>query len=94
MASISASVVSRSRWLVGSSRISMWGLRYMAQARQSRHFCPPDIVCIFCFGRTSPPRPKLARYLRNSSACAFPLSPGYRSSIVCIGVPSGSSCSS
>ena len=32
-----ASVVSRSRWLVGSSRISRCGKRYIAAARHTRH---------------------------------------------------------
>ena len=76
------------------SKINRWGWRYIAAARQRRHFWPPDMVCIFCVGNSSPPNPKLARYRRITPLCALPWSPGYRSSIVFIGQESGSNCSS
>lgn len=42
MASARASMVSMSRWLVGSSRNSMWGFCHASQAKQTRHFWPSD----------------------------------------------------
>ena len=42
MASARASIVSRSRWLVGSSRNSMWGFCQASQAKHTRHFWPSD----------------------------------------------------
>mmetsp|Transcript_4820 Transcript_4820/g.16387 ORF Transcript_4820/g.16387 Transcript_4820/m.16387 type:complete len:166 (-) Transcript_4820:536-1033(-) len=91
---MSASVVSMSRWFVGSSSTSRCGRRYIAAARQTRHFCPPDKVWIFWCGKRSPPRPNLARWPRSTSSCWFEPSPGYRSRSSESGVPKGSSCSS
>ena len=41
-ASTSASRLSMSRWLVGSSRISICGASSVASSSESRAFCPPD----------------------------------------------------
>mmetsp|Transcript_77933 Transcript_77933/g.152485 ORF Transcript_77933/g.152485 Transcript_77933/m.152485 type:complete len:270 (+) Transcript_77933:321-1130(+) len=94
MASTSASVVSMSKWFVGSSRISKCGLRYMAAARHTRHFCPPDSVWIFCTGSTSPPNPNRAKWLRIDWVYWLEPLPGNFSSMVLSGVPRPSSCSS
>lgn len=42
IASAKASIVSISRWLVGSSRNSMWGFCQASQAKQTLHFWPSD----------------------------------------------------
>ena len=42
MASASASMVSISRWLVGSSSNRRWGLRNASHANITRHLCPSD----------------------------------------------------
>lgn len=41
-ASANASMVSISKWLVGSSRNSMWGFCQASQAKHTRHFWPSD----------------------------------------------------
>lgn len=41
-ASANASMVSISRWLVGSSRNNMWGFCQASQAKHTRHFWPSD----------------------------------------------------
>ncbi len=41
-ASASASMVSISKWLVGSSRNNMWGFCQASQAKHTRHFWPSD----------------------------------------------------
>ena len=41
-ASANASIVSISRWLVGSSRNNMWGFCQASQAKHTRHFWPSD----------------------------------------------------
>lgn len=57
MASASASMVSMSRWLVGSSRKSMWGFCQASQAKHTRHFCPSER---FLMGLTCPTHTWLA----------------------------------
>lgn len=42
MASPSASMVSISKWLVGSSRNNKWGFCQASQAKHTRHFWPSD----------------------------------------------------
>lgn len=42
IASARASIVSMSRWLVGSSRKSMWGFCQASHAKHTRHFCPSE----------------------------------------------------
>ena len=39
-------------------------LRYMAAARQTRHFCPPERVWMRWAGSVSPPRPNRPRWAR------------------------------
>mmetsp|Transcript_16595 Transcript_16595/g.40540 ORF Transcript_16595/g.40540 Transcript_16595/m.40540 type:complete len:160 (+) Transcript_16595:373-852(+) len=62
-----ASIVSMSRWLVGSSRSRMCGCRHASSANASLLFCPPDSVLIGRVAR-SPLSPKRPRYLRASSS--------------------------
>ncbi len=49
-ASTSASRLSMSRWLVGSSRISRCGASMVASSSDSRAFCPPDSRADHGFG--------------------------------------------
>lgn len=42
IASARASIVSMSKWLVGSSRKSMWGFCQASHAKHTRHFCPSE----------------------------------------------------
>mmetsp|Transcript_46634 Transcript_46634/g.148918 ORF Transcript_46634/g.148918 Transcript_46634/m.148918 type:complete len:197 (+) Transcript_46634:113-703(+) len=91
MAFTSASMVSMSKWLVGSSMISRCGFLYMAMARLTRNFCPPESVLMSWFGSTSPESPKCPRCWRIRSSCEFEPSPGKRSSASCSGRESPSS---
>lgn len=52
MASAKASIVSMSKWLVGSSRNSMWGFCHASQAKHTRHFWPSDkfLMGLTCVG--------------------------------------------
>mmetsp|Transcript_28339 Transcript_28339/g.72856 ORF Transcript_28339/g.72856 Transcript_28339/m.72856 type:complete len:209 (+) Transcript_28339:482-1108(+) len=47
-ASMSESMLSMSRWLVGSSRSSTCGLDHVALQNATRLFCPPDSVRMRC----------------------------------------------
>jgi hypothetical protein len=42
MASARESIVSMSKWLVGSSSSSMWGVRWLSQANTTRDLSPSD----------------------------------------------------
>jgi len=64
-ASIKASTVSRSKWLVGSSMMRRWGWRYTTMEKARRDFCPPESPPIFCKARL-PLRPREPRWLRIS----------------------------
>mmetsp|Transcript_3192 Transcript_3192/g.11555 ORF Transcript_3192/g.11555 Transcript_3192/m.11555 type:complete len:151 (-) Transcript_3192:1123-1575(-) len=66
---MSASMVSRSRWLVGSSRHTRCGFVHVICANATRLFCPPDSVPIFCSAR-SPLMPNLPRCDRTASRLA------------------------
>mmetsp|Transcript_73555 Transcript_73555/g.202047 ORF Transcript_73555/g.202047 Transcript_73555/m.202047 type:complete len:277 (-) Transcript_73555:634-1464(-) len=61
-----ASIVSRSRWLVGSSSSKMCGERHASSAKARRDFWPPERNLMGLSAR-SPERPKRPRYLRASS---------------------------
>mmetsp|Transcript_61432 Transcript_61432/g.164334 ORF Transcript_61432/g.164334 Transcript_61432/m.164334 type:complete len:155 (-) Transcript_61432:1070-1534(-) len=74
-----ASMVSMSRWLVGSSMISRCGFSHIARARLTRNFWPPESVLINWKGRTSPERPKCPKCCRIRSSCELDPSPGYLS---------------
>ena len=51
IASASASIVSISRWLVGSSSNRRWGLRNASHANITRHRCPSDkfLIAQICY---------------------------------------------
>mmetsp|Transcript_25421 Transcript_25421/g.79208 ORF Transcript_25421/g.79208 Transcript_25421/m.79208 type:complete len:223 (+) Transcript_25421:139-807(+) len=76
------SMVSRSRWLVGSSKSRMCGADQASSAKARRLFCPPLRFFTGCNAR-SPWRPKRPRYLRASSTVtslvpSFLMPPGPR----------------
>mmetsp|Transcript_2036 Transcript_2036/g.6501 ORF Transcript_2036/g.6501 Transcript_2036/m.6501 type:complete len:254 (-) Transcript_2036:379-1140(-) len=60
------SIVSRSRWFVGSSKSMMWGADQASSAKASRLFCPP-LRFFTGFSARSPWRPNRPRYFRASS---------------------------
>mmetsp|Transcript_10655 Transcript_10655/g.38587 ORF Transcript_10655/g.38587 Transcript_10655/m.38587 type:complete len:214 (+) Transcript_10655:464-1105(+) len=62
----SASIVSRSRWFVGSSRSMMCGWRHASSANASRDFCPPERNFTGLVA-SSPLRPNRPRYALASS---------------------------
>ena len=62
-----ASMVSRSRWFVGSSRSMMCGCFHASSANARRDFCPPDRNLTGLVAN-SPLRPNLPRYARASSS--------------------------
>lgn len=70
MAFPKASMVSMSRWFVGSSRTRKFGLPMHIRAKATRDFCPPDKLPTVCKAK-SPETPKLPNCLRYSSA-GFP----------------------
>mmetsp|Transcript_10727 Transcript_10727/g.12953 ORF Transcript_10727/g.12953 Transcript_10727/m.12953 type:complete len:166 (-) Transcript_10727:25-522(-) len=43
-----ASILSRSKWFVGSSKTTKLGSERVSRARTTLLFCPPDRVSIFC----------------------------------------------
>mmetsp|Transcript_868 Transcript_868/g.2184 ORF Transcript_868/g.2184 Transcript_868/m.2184 type:complete len:197 (-) Transcript_868:194-784(-) len=93
MASTRPSMVSMSRWLVGSSITSRCGFRHSAMARLTRNFWPPESVRMSWCGSTSPERPKCPRCCRICSSCRLEPSPGKRSSASLSGDRSPSSAS-
>mmetsp|Transcript_54234 Transcript_54234/g.116439 ORF Transcript_54234/g.116439 Transcript_54234/m.116439 type:complete len:213 (+) Transcript_54234:94-732(+) len=60
------SIVSRSKWLVGSSRSKRCGVDQANSAKAKRLFCPP-LRCFTGSSARSAWRPKRPRYLRASS---------------------------
>mmetsp|Transcript_31492 Transcript_31492/g.74851 ORF Transcript_31492/g.74851 Transcript_31492/m.74851 type:complete len:98 (-) Transcript_31492:2129-2422(-) len=65
-ASMSESMVSMSRWFVGSSRRRMCGTDHVALQKATRLFCPPDSVRMGCVCQW-PDMPKRPIRLRTSS---------------------------
>mmetsp|Transcript_9587 Transcript_9587/g.31740 ORF Transcript_9587/g.31740 Transcript_9587/m.31740 type:complete len:247 (-) Transcript_9587:509-1249(-) len=61
-----ASIVSRSKWLVGSSRSMMCGCLHASSANARRDFCPPD-KNFTALVASSPDKPNFPRYARASS---------------------------
>mmetsp|Transcript_67061 Transcript_67061/g.125296 ORF Transcript_67061/g.125296 Transcript_67061/m.125296 type:complete len:113 (+) Transcript_67061:64-402(+) len=72
MASMRASIVSMSRWFVGSSRYNRCGLLCVMMANATRLFCPPESVLIVRKAM-SPLMPNLPSTVRAS----WSLMPGY-----------------
>jgi hypothetical protein len=66
MAFPSASIVSMSRWFVGSSSTRKLGLPMHILAKATRDFCPPDKLATVCKA-ISPVIPKLPNWRRYSS---------------------------
>mmetsp|Transcript_106501 Transcript_106501/g.323326 ORF Transcript_106501/g.323326 Transcript_106501/m.323326 type:complete len:250 (+) Transcript_106501:122-871(+) len=60
------SIVSRSKWFVGSSKSKRWGDDQASSAKASRLFCPP-LRCFTGCNAKSPWRPNRPRYFRASS---------------------------
>mmetsp|Transcript_110489 Transcript_110489/g.276634 ORF Transcript_110489/g.276634 Transcript_110489/m.276634 type:complete len:230 (+) Transcript_110489:62-751(+) len=60
------SMVSRSKWLVGSSKSRRCGELHANSAKAKRLFCPP-LRCFTGCNAKSPCRPKRPKYLRDSS---------------------------
>mmetsp|Transcript_132593 Transcript_132593/g.264619 ORF Transcript_132593/g.264619 Transcript_132593/m.264619 type:complete len:223 (+) Transcript_132593:223-891(+) len=60
------SMVSRSKWFVGSSKSNKWGVDHASSANARRLFWPP-LRCFTGCNAKSPWRPKRPRYFRASS---------------------------